>query len=145
MTRRRALAALAATALAACTRGGDDGDERPAGPIRLVLKHQPFWGDPATFHALLARFERRHPGVSVITEALPSASDVIHQFFLTALEGGARDFDVFIVDVIWTAELARAGWIADLSSAFPPSHVRGAFLPGAAEAALFQGRTAAVP
>jgi len=144
MKRRRALAALAATALAAC--GGErDGDQRPAGPIRVVLKHQPFWGDPAAFHSLLADFRARHPGVVVVTEALPSASDVVHQFFLTALEGGARDFDVFIVDVVWTAELARAGWIADLSGAFPPAEIEAAFLPAAAAAALYRGRTYAVP
>jgi multiple sugar transport system substrate-binding protein len=145
MKRRRALAALAATALAACTRGDGDGTRRPPGPIRLVLKHQPFWGDPAAFRSLIRLFEEKHPGVVVVTEALPSASDVVHQFFLTALEGGARDFDVFIVDVVWTAELARAGWIADLSGAFPPGEVEAAFLPAAAASALFRGRTYAVP
>jgi multiple sugar transport system substrate-binding protein len=144
MKRRRALAVLAATALAGCGRDGDD-EPRPAGPLRVVLKHQPFWGDPAAFHSILARFTERHPGVEVVTEALPSASDVVHQFFLTALEGGARDFDVFIVDVVWTQELARAGWIADLSDAFPPATMRAAFLPGAADSALFAGRTFAVP
>ncbi|MFT3767971.1 MAG: ABC transporter substrate-binding protein [Minicystis sp.] len=145
MNRRRALAALAATALAGCSRSQHEGDARPSGPIRVVLKHQPFWGDPAAFRTILARFEQQHPGVRVVTEALPSASDVVHQFFLTALEGGARDFDVFIVDVVWTQELARAGWIANLSSAFPPPAVRDAFLPAAAETALFQDRTFAVP
>lgn len=113
--------------------------------MRLVLKHQPFGGDPAVLRSLLGRFEARYPGVRVTAEALPSASDVIHQFFLTALEGRARDFDVFIVDVVWTAELARAGWIADLSQAFPPATIRGAFLPAAAESAIFEGRTFAVP
>lgn len=132
-------------ALAGCSRSDRDEDRRPAGRIRIVLKHQPFWGDPATFRGLLARFEQKHPGVDVITEALPSASDVVHQFFLTALEGGARDFDVFIVDVVWTQELAHAGWIADLSAAFPPATVRGNFLAPAAETALYQNRTYAVP
>ncbi|APR85989.1 Maltose/maltodextrin ABC transporter, substrate binding periplasmic protein MalE [Minicystis rosea] len=145
MTRRRTLAALAALALAGCSRRDHESERPPSGPIRIVLKHQPFWGDPATFRGLLARFEQRHPGVTVITEALPSASDVVHQFFLTALEGGARDFDVFIVDVVWTQELARAGWIADLSAAFPPATVRSNFLAPAAETALFQSRTYAVP
>lgn len=145
MKRRTALAALASLAFAGCSRGSGEEEARPEGPLRVVLKHQPFWGDPELFRKTLARFEHQHPGVVVTTEALPSASDVVHQFFLTALEGGARDFDVFIVDVVWTAELARAGWIADLSDSFSPTFVRGAFLPGAAEAAIYQGRTYAVP
>lgn len=144
MTRRRALTTLAALAIAGCDRRDAGDGERPEGPPRVVLKHQPFGGDPAVLRGLIARFERDH-GVTVVTEALPSASDVVHQFFLTALDGGARDFDVFIVDVVWTAELARAGWIADLSAAFPPQDVRDTFLPAAAEAAVYRGRTYAVP
>lgn len=143
MQRRRALAVLAAVALPAmgCARGGGDG---PDGG-RVVLKHQPMWGDPAAFRALLAGFEREHPGVRVVTEALPSSSDVAHQFFLTALEGGARDFDVFVADVVWVPELARAGWVADLSAAFPPERLRGELLQGPADAAIVGGRTFAVP
>jgi multiple sugar transport system substrate-binding protein len=145
MSRRRALAALAALGLSACGGAEPDDGERPAGPVRIVFKVQPLWGDPQGFRGLLARFEKSHPGVTVVTEALPNASDVVHQFFLTALEGGARDFDVLVVDVVWVAELARAGWIADLSAAFPPADVRRDFLPGAADAAIFAGRTHAVP
>jgi len=148
MLRRHALAALAALALpaGACKgRGQGDGEARPSGPIRVVFKHQPLWGDPAPFRDLLTSFEREHPGVRVVTEPLPNASDIVHQFFLTALEGGARDFDVFVADVIWIPEFARAGWIADLSSALSPDALRRDFLPGAALSALFEGRTYAVP
>jgi multiple sugar transport system substrate-binding protein len=145
-TRRTALQALAAAALSACGRGSDgDAERAPRGPLRVVLKHQPFGGDPAVLRSVMARFEQQHPGVVVVAETLPSSSDVVHQFFLTSLEGGARDFDVLIADVVWTAELARAGWIADISSAFPPATMRGVFLPAAAESAMFQGKTFAVP
>ena len=145
MTRRQALLSLAAATLGACGRGRESDTKRPSGPLRVVLKHQPFGGDPAVMRSVIARFEEQHPGVIVVAETLPSSSDVVHQFFLTALEGGARDFDVLIVDVVWTAELARAGWIADISSAFPPDTMRGVFLPAAAESAMFDGRTFAVP
>src|SRR5512139_1855255 len=99
------------------------------GKIPLVFKYQPL-GDPAAFRELLADFERKNPDVSLSTEALPNSSDVAHQFFLTALEGGAEDFDVLVVDVIWVPEFARAGWIADLSRAFPPAVLHRDFLPG---------------
>jgi multiple sugar transport system substrate-binding protein len=91
------------------------------------------------------RFERAHPEIELVVEALPGATDVAHQYFLTALEGGARDFDAFIVDIVWVAEFARAGWALDLSSAFPADIVRRDFLPGVAEAVIVDGRTFAAP
>ncbi len=141
-SRRDVLRMLVAAGLGGlgCGRGATSDD-----PRRLVLKHQPFWGDAAPFRAHLAAFERAHPGITVATEPLPNASDVAHQFFLTALEGGATDFDLFVADVVWVPELARAGWIADLSSAFPEVVLERDFLPGPAQAARFAGRTYAVP
>jgi multiple sugar transport system substrate-binding protein len=115
------------------------------GRIRLGFKYQPFGSNPAPLRDLIAAYEQKHPDVEVVTEALPNSSDVAHQYFLTALEGGARDFDVFVMDLIWTPEFARAGWIADLSTAFPSEVIRGEFLPGLADSAVIEGRTFAVP
>jgi multiple sugar transport system substrate-binding protein len=70
------------------------------------------------------RFRRDNPGIALEDEALPAGSDAARQFFLTALEGKADDFDVLGIDAIWTPEFARAGWIADLSGAFPPERLR---------------------
>jgi len=147
MTRRRALAACGSLALAA---GGalacGDGDEgaRPPGPVRVVFKHSPL-GDPAALRRLIAGFESAHPGMVVSAELLPNAPGAIHQYLLTSLEGRTRDFDVFLSDVVWVAELARAGWVADLSDAFPAERIRKDFLPGAASAVLVEGGTFAVP
>jgi trehalose/maltose transport system substrate-binding protein len=113
--------------------------------VRVVLKYGPLWGPPRPFHELLAGFERANPDVQVVAEPMPNASDLAHQLFVTALEGGAADFDVMVIDVIWTAEFARAGWIADLSMAFPPERLRAEMLPGAVDAAVLGGRTFAVP
>lgn len=146
MNRRRILGLLATIPVAACDRAGDRRDPpRPPGKLRLVLKHQPLWGDPAAFRALLAGFEREEPDVDLVTEPLPNASDVLHQYFLTALEAGSRDFDVFVADVVWVPELARAGWIQDLSDAFPADVLRRDFLSGPAEAVIVDGRTYAMP
>lgn len=139
---RAALAACALLCAAACARPAPT---QPGGPVRIVLKHQPLFGDPAPFAALLERFRRENPGIALEDEALPGGSDAARQFFLTALEGKADDFDVIGIDVIWTPEFARAGWIADLSAAFPPEKLRREFLPGAAEAVILDGRSWAVP
>jgi multiple sugar transport system substrate-binding protein len=147
MRRRDLLRALAAASMAGCAGppGGARDEVPPPGKLRIVFKHQPLWGDPAPFRDLLSAFEREAGDVEVVTEPLPNASDVVHQFFLTALEGGARDFDVFVADVVWVAEFARAGWIAELSGAFPPAALRRDFLDGAAEAAILEGKTWAIP
>ncbi len=117
----------------------------PQGPVTIVFRHQPLWGDPAPFHEFLERFGRENPDVVVRTETLPNASDVAREMFLTALEGGAADFDVFAIDVVWAPEFARAGWLADLSEAFPESRLRQEFLPRAVEAVTLNRRVYAVP
>ena len=117
----------------------------PAGPVGIVFKHQPLWGDPGPFHAFLDRFRRENPGILLRTETLPNASDVAREMFLTALEGGADDFDVFAIDVVWAPEFARAGWLADLSEAFPKARLREEMLPRAVEAVTLEGRVYAVP
>jgi len=117
----------------------------PAGPITVVFKHQPLWGDPAPFHAFLDRFRRENPDVRVRSETLPNASDVAREMFLTALEGGADDFDVFAIDVVWAPEFARAGWLADLTASFPAERLREEYLASAVEAVTLDGRIYAVP
>jgi trehalose/maltose transport system substrate-binding protein len=121
---------------------------RPRGAperVRLVLAYVPLWGPPEPFRALLASFEKENPGVDLVAHPLPAGSDLAHQLLLTALEGKAADLDVFVVDVIWVPEFARAGWLADLSARFPPDRLREEMLPGPVEAVVLDGKTFAVP
>src|SRR3954468_2902054 len=134
---------LALLACLACSRAARQ--TQPAGPITIVLEPQPLWGDPAPFHASLERFQKDNPDIVVRTQTLPNASDVAREMFLTALEGGADDFDVFAIDVVWAPEFARAGWLADLSGAFPAARLQEEFLPHAVEAVTLEGRVYAVP
>ena len=45
-------------------------DERrrddPVGRVRVVFKHQPLWGDPGVFRAVLRDHARENPGVDVV-------------------------------------------------------------------------------
>ncbi len=142
---RRALTLLPLLA-AACARGGPaEPPPRPGEPVTIVFRYQPLGGDGDALAALLRSFEREHPGVRVRGELVPSSSDLAHQLFLTALEGGGADLDVLVADVVWVPELARAGWIADLSAAFPADRLAADFVPGPLEAVVQDGRTWAVP
>jgi multiple sugar transport system substrate-binding protein len=113
--------------------------------IRLRFKHQPLGSDPRPLRELISTYEQAHPEVEVVSEPLPNSSDVAHQYFLTALEGGSADFDVLVADLIWIQEFARAGWIADLSRDFPSEALRRDFLPGLADSAIVENKTCAVP
>jgi multiple sugar transport system substrate-binding protein len=130
---------LLLAAAAACTRPATQSG------VNLVLKHQPLWGDPAPFHALLDRFRRENPGIRLRAETLPNGSDIAREMFVTALEGGSDDFDVFPIDVVWAPEFARAGWVADLSETFPAARLAEEFLPGPVAAVTAGGHTYAVP
>ena len=147
--RRSVLRALAAASLpslapVSCGRASTRAEPGTPGKIRLVFKYQPL-GEPRVFSELLRDFERAHPDIEVVSEALPNAADLAHQYFLTALEGGSSEFDLFVVDVVWVAEFARAGWVADLSPWFPPAELRSDYLPGVAGAVVLEDRTMAVP
>ena len=138
MSARLRAAAACLALLCACARRAAEAD-------RLVLEHQPLFGDPAPFRALLDDFRRQNPGLRLDAEALPGGSDLARQFFLTSLDAGATEPDVLALDVVWVPEFARAGWIADLSAAFPPGGIRRDFLPAAADAVVLSGKTWAVP
>lgn len=107
-----------------------------------MFLHQPLWGDIGPFRALLDEFRRAHPDVTLITRIAPSASDALHQYLLTTLEGGG-DLDVFVIDTIWVSEFARAGWIVELD--VPEGELRQELVTAAADSAIVNGRTWAIP
>jgi multiple sugar transport system substrate-binding protein len=131
---------LLIVALASCARSPTASN----GATRLVFVHQPLWGDPTQFDALLDEFRRAHPGLALETQLLPNDADVSHQYFLTALEGHA-EVDVLVADVVWVPEFARAGWIAELSADFPREELERDFVPAAVSAVTLEGKTWAVP
>ncbi len=143
LTRRRALRTLATaaigTAVTACR-----GSRTTSGSARLVLRHSRMPGASDPLPALLDGFERANPGVTVTREALPWTADVQHQFYVINLEARAPGFDVLMLDVIWIAEFARAGWLLDVTARWDPSNRAGHF-PATVDAAMFDGRAWAVP
>ena len=117
---------------------------RQDGHAQLVFRHSrmPTGADPLL--PLLREFEQRHPGVTVRSEPLPWTADVQHQFFVINLEGRSTGFDVLMLDVIWVAEFARAGWLVDVTERWTPAD-RQTHFPATVEAALHDGRAWAVP
>jgi multiple sugar transport system substrate-binding protein len=68
----------------------------------------------------IQRFEDANPSIRVALRATPDAADQRHQLYVQWLNARAADPDILQLDVVWTAEFAAAGWIADLEGFNPP-------------------------
>jgi multiple sugar transport system substrate-binding protein len=133
-----AIVALAVALLGCAERGG----ERE--PITLVFKHAKILGPADPVPELLREFETRHVGVRVKAESLSWNSDDQHQFFVINLEGRGAAFDVMMLDVVWVAEFARAGWLLDLRPWVSPAELAPHF-PSTIEPATWNGGVWALP
>jgi trehalose/maltose transport system substrate-binding protein len=134
-----AVLALMSLPLAGCA------DRSPSDrAVHLVLRHSRMPGHADPLPALLEDFQRRHPGVTVDREPLPWTADVQHQFYVINLEARAAGFDVLMLDVIWIAEFARAGWLLDVTDRWPVTE-RAQHFPVTVDAATLDGRVWAVP
>jgi multiple sugar transport system substrate-binding protein len=139
-TRERCAALVALALLLVGCAGGDVERDR----VTLVFKHAKILGPADPVPDLLREFEARHPGVRVKAESLSWNSDDQHQFFVINLEGRGAAFDVMMLDVIWVAEFARAGWLLDLRPWVTPAELAPHF-PSTIEPATWNGGVWAMP
>ncbi len=110
----------------------------------IVFKHFKLANARKAFQNAIKQFEVTHPGLKVKEEILPSNSNIQHQFYVTSLEARSSDFDVFLIDVIWTPEFSLAGWLEDLSNLLPPEE-RSQFFEAPLQADLYRGKLFAIP
>jgi multiple sugar transport system substrate-binding protein len=110
----------------------------------LIFKHTRLLGRREGLRPLLDAFERDNPRVKVVEEELPASSDQQHLFYVTNLEAGSTDFDLFALDVIWIPEFSRAGWLVDLTS-YLGAEGAADFLSGPLNAATYEERIYALP
>ncbi len=125
----------------ACAKGDKT---TPEAVTTIVFKHGKIAGDTTLFNKLIKQFEAEHPQIAVKEETLPASTDEQHQYYVTNLAGGAADFDVLSLDVIWVQEFARAGWLKDISPLLPLAE-RGEFFPGPMRAVTYKDKIYAVP
>ncbi|MGH7825327.1 MAG: ABC transporter substrate-binding protein [Candidatus Binatia bacterium] len=117
------------------------GQCRSAESIRFVTWNpQPPW----MWDRAIADFEKQNPGTKVIREIGPQSSTDLHDLITQKLRNRDPNMDVFVMDVIWPAEFASAGWALALDSWFPPSEQKQ-FLPAPILANTYRGRIYGVP
>src|SRR5215216_97169 len=117
---------------------GCGGGEQSGGATELYF-HAPT-DTTGTTPKLIGQFNEKYKGkYKVIFQRGNSDTGQRLDKLRTQFQAGGEGIDIILGDVIWTAELAENGWIADLSDRFPESEQQ-AFLPGSVEAIIYNGK-----
>jgi multiple sugar transport system substrate-binding protein len=133
--KRLALVLLALAALAAhgCGRHESEG-------VTLIFAAG---NDPSgATESLINEYNAAHPGVTVKFQAMPANTDTQHDAYVTYLSARESSIDLYSLDVIWTAEFAKAGWIRQLPDGFLDTDE---FLAGPIQSVTYDGKLYAVP
>jgi multiple sugar transport system substrate-binding protein len=132
------VAALALTACGGPKTGGGGGGAQGTGPITFVTgKDTSGWTKK-----LLTDWNTAHPDQKASLLELPEAADAQRSQFVTNLQAKSDRYDVLAIDVIWTAEFAKSGWLLALNeSDFPLDQE----LKPAADTARFENKLWAAP
>ena len=99
---------------------------------------------PEVWREAIALFEQAHPFIHIELELAPASSSAYHDLLTQKLKNRDSSLDVFLMDVIWPAEFAAAGWALPFDTKFPPSE-RQKYLPGPVQAGTYQGHIYGVP
>ena len=136
------LAGAALLGTAACG-GGGGGPER-AEDGSLVFTFAMGRDDTRTLPKLVDRFNRQFKGeYKANYRVMPQDTGQYFAQLRTEFQGQG-EIDLIGGDVIWPAQFAANGWIADLSERFPQSE-RDKFLPGPIESNVYDGAIYGVP
>jgi trehalose/maltose transport system substrate-binding protein len=131
---------VAALVLGACggPEEGGGGGAQGTGAFTLVTgKDTSGWTKK-----LLADWNAAHPDQQAKLLALPEAADAQRSAFVTNLHAKSDAYDVLAIDVIWTGEFAKSGWLLELDqSQFPLDKE----LKPAVDTAMFEGKLWAAP
>jgi multiple sugar transport system substrate-binding protein len=105
-----------------------------------------FFPDPSgSVQALIDQFNKENEGnIHVTLREMPADSGQHFSQLNTEFQSGEINIDVIGGDVIWPAQFAANGYIADLSDRFSEEE-RSEFLPAPIEANTYEGRIYGVP
>ncbi|MFI2184461.1 ABC transporter substrate-binding protein [Streptomyces sioyaensis] len=146
----RLLAAAAATGLvltgtSACSSGSSDASSTASEKGKITWLSSPL-GPAGTDarRALVAAFEKAHPGISVKLVNSPTSTDTTRSTLTTQISGGASTPDVYNGDVVWPAQFGKAGLALPLTGRLPAGFWNR-FTPGLTKSMTYQGKVMAAP
>jgi trehalose/maltose transport system substrate-binding protein len=143
------VAALAAT-LVACSSGsgGTTGQSTavPKGKVSITWSANPIagTGDNDLRTVLVKAFEKKYPNINVKIVSASTNSDTNRGTLTTQISGGSSTPDVYLGDVVWPAQFAKAG-IAQPLSDYLKSDYWNTFAPGLVDSATYKGKVYAAP
>lgn len=98
---------------------------------------------PELWNRIIAAFERE-TGIHVDVQIGPHSSTAAHALVSQKLKNRDPELDAFMMDVVWPAEFAAAGWAASLDEYFPEED-KSDFFAGAIAACTFKGKLYGIP
>jgi multiple sugar transport system substrate-binding protein len=78
----------------------------------MISMKQAGW-TPEEYNQIIAEFEEDNPGVEV--ELTLVGYDALHDKLITSISGANPAYDVVLIDDIWYAQFAEAGWLLDVT------------------------------
>ncbi len=133
------LAGAALLGVAGC--GGGGGSEGGSGDITFAMAPDP----SGAFQKLIDQFNKENEGDFKVTwRKMPTDTGQFFDKIRTQFQAGGGDIDILGGDVIWPAQFAANGWIADLSDKFPETE-REKFLPGPIDSMIYEDKIYGVP
>lgn len=96
------------------------------------------------FNHLIGQFEKENPKIKIIRHELQPATDQQRVFYLLTSASKSSFFDVFELDVIWTAELAAGGLLLPLEDKLEAGW-KNRYMRSALETATYNGKLYALP
>jgi multiple sugar transport system substrate-binding protein len=113
--------------------GSGGGGAQGTGPITFVAGKD----TSGKYPAVIEKWNTAHPDQKVTLLELPEAADAQRSAFVTNLQAKSDRYDVMGIDVVWTAEFAKSGWLLELDeSQFPIAEM----LKPAVDTGRFEGK-----
>ncbi len=134
-----ALAACSSGSEAPSSSGGGSTPGQLQGTINGLFMKQAGYSEQH-IRQMAAAFKKANPGVTVNMEFV--AYEALHDKIVAAAAAGT--YDLVFIDVIWPAELASKGLIADISDRIPANWSTD-ILPGALNSAVYQKKFYGIP
>jgi len=148
-TNRRAVAAisvagLVAVGLAACGSSAPTASSQVALSAKqtIVFATQGLGSEGTATTTAVKAFEKLHPNITVQILSLSPTSDVAFEQLTQRFTAGSSSPDVITSDVIWPAQFAQSGWLANLAKFHPDT---SAYFSGQMATGQYKGGVYAIP
>src|SRR5512146_2216126 len=86
---------------------------------------------------ITSEFKAKNPNIDIQTEYV--TYEALHDKIVTAAASKAGTYDVILIDCIWPAEFAAAGFVKDVSDLVTPDMLKDIW-PGAIQAVTYQNK-----